>query len=301
MTEVVPPKPLIPGGWLRVIIFSLLYVITIFLVYKAAFTILEDRGMIQKPEDLSQLLYGDLLWLTVLAGLIIAVLLVYIFRRFIDRDSFSSLGFSTDGYGSDAISGFFLAPAILGLGSLILFLSGNLKWMDIDFDPSSLFISLGIFAMVAFSEELVFRGYILNNLMGSFNKWVALCISAFIFALFHLNADNISFLPVADLFLGGLLLGINYIYTKNLWFAFFLHLSWNYFQGPLLGFKVSSLPVQSLLQSELKGSPLLTGGGFGFEGSFIDTALTVSALLILFLIYEKKSRAESSLKIKIVP
>lgn len=293
MTEALPPKPLIPGGWLRVLIFTLLYVISIFLVYKTVFTVLENRGIIQKPEDAFQLLYGDFLWLTTLAGLIIALLLVYIFRRFVDRDSFSSLGFSMDGYGSDAITGFFLGPAILGLGSLALFLSGNLKWMDIDFDPPSLFISLGIFVMVALSEELVFRGYILNNLMCSLNKWLALGISAVIFALFHLSADGISFLPVTNLFLGGLLLGINYIYTKNLWFAVLLHLSWNFFQGPLLGFKVSSLAVHSLLQSELKGSPLLTGGGFGFEGSFIDTALTASVLLILFLVYEKKFRPES--------
>jgi uncharacterized protein len=293
MSEAVQKHPLIAAGWLRVLIFSFLYIVSVFLVYTAEAEIVTSNGMASangKQADPELLLNGDLLWLTVLAGSVLAFLLVYILRRFIDRDSFSSLGFSTEGWGSDAITGFFLAPAILGTGSLILFLTGNLKWMDIDFDAGNLFISLGIFILVAFSEELIFRGYILNNLMCSFNRWVALVISALLFALAHLNAESLNFLPLANLFIGGLLLGINYIYTKNIWFAICLHLSWNFFQGPLLGFKVSSQSIHSLLQTELKGSPLLTGGGFGFEGSFIATALTLTAFLILYLTYKRKYR-----------
>jgi uncharacterized protein len=235
---------------------------------------------------------GDFLWLAALTGLIISLSIVFLFRKFIDRETFASIGFETDGYSSDAITGFFLAPAILGIGSLILFSSGHLNWVDIDFNGTGLFITLGIFIMVAFSEELVFRGYILNNLMQSFNKWIALAISALLFSLAHLNADSIGFLPIANIFLAGILLGINYIYTKNLWFSILLHLSWNFFQGPLLGFKVSGLSIQTLLQIELKGDALLTGGEFGFEGSFINTALMIAAILILYLIYEKKNKEQ---------
>ena len=84
------------------------------------------------------------------------------------------------------------------------------------------------------------------------------------------------------------LLGINYIYTKNLWFGILLHFSWNFFQGPLLGFEVSGLPLQSLLQHDIQGSELLTGGKFGFEGSLVATVLLTMAIVILAWVYEKK-------------
>jgi len=293
MTEIVRKRPLIRPGWLRVLIFSSFYAISVLFTFKAAAEMLESTGLTDrggKKTDPALLLNGDLLWLTVLTGLLLAFLVVYIFRRFVDRESFVSLGFDTEGWGNEALTGFFLAPALLGLGSLILFASGNLKWMDFDFDPGNLFIEMGIFIMAAFSEEIIFRGYILNNLMSSFNRWVALFISSVLFALAHFSAEGIGFLPLVNLFLGGLLLGINYSYTKNIWFAIFLHFSWNFFQGPALGFKVSSSTFHSLLQTELKGNPLITGGGFGFEGSFVYTALILSTLLILSFLYERKFR-----------
>jgi CAAX protease family protein len=299
MTEAVIKKPLIPFGWLRVLIFALFCFLSILFVSIPVGIIIamtrKDTGK-ENIADISNLMNGDFLWLSSLAGLLISLLFVFLFRKFVDRRTFASLGFSTDGYGSDAITGFFLAPAILGIGSLILFASGHLKWVDIDFNGTSLFISLGIFMMVAFTEELVFRGYILNNLMESFNKWIALAVSALLFSLAHLSADSIGFLPIANIFLAGILLGINYIYTKNLWFSFLLHLSWNFFQGPLLGYKVSGLNMQTLLQPELKGDVLLTGGNFGFEGSFFDTALMIAAILILYFIYEKKNKEVISMK-----
>lgn len=114
-------------------------------------------------------------------------------------------------------------------------------------------------ALVAFAEELVFRGYILNNLLQSMNKWTALIISSLLFTLFHLSNPDISLLALLNIFLSGLMLGINYIFTKNLWFAILLHFSWNFYEGPILGYKVSGLTLESLLQQELTGNPILTG------------------------------------------
>jgi membrane protease YdiL (CAAX protease family) len=91
-----------------------------------------------------------------------------------------------------------------------------------------------------------------------------------------------------NIFLAGILLGINYIYTKNLWFAILFHLSWNFIQGPLLGYKVSGVNLPSLLQTSMNGDLLLTGGDFGFEGSIFDLAITILTILILYLVYERK-------------
>jgi hypothetical protein len=144
-------------------------------------------------------------------------------------------------------------------------------------------------ALIAFSEEFVFRGYVLDNLMQSFpNKWVALVISSVLFAAFHFTSPEIYPLAFVNLFLAGLLLGANYIYTRNLWFSFFLHLSWNFFQGPILGFRVSGLVFPSLLVPETKGDLFITGGDFGLEGSILTTVTAFITLFLIIWAFERK-------------
>jgi membrane protease YdiL (CAAX protease family) len=128
---------------------------------------------------------------------------------------------------------------------------------------------------VAFMEELVFRGYLLNNLMQSVNKWLALLITALLFAVVHISNPDVTILPVLNVFVAGLLLGINYIYTKNLWFSIFFHFIWNVFQGPVLGYEVSGFDMPFILEQNLEGPALLTGGEFGFEGSIICLLLII--------------------------
>jgi membrane protease YdiL (CAAX protease family) len=135
----------------------------------------------------------------------------------------------------------------------------------------------------------VFRGYVLGNLMESFeNKWVALIVSSVLFAGFHFTSPGIYPLAFVNLFIAGGILGSNYIYTKNLWFSFFLHLSWNFFQGPLIGFRVSGLVFPSLLVAETKGDMTITGGDFGLEGSMLTTLTAVIAFFLLVWAFERK-------------
>jgi membrane protease YdiL (CAAX protease family) len=110
---------------------------------------------------------------------------------------------------------------------------------------------------------------------------VALVISSALFSLFHAANANVGVVALLNIFVAGFLLGINYVYTRNIWFAVCLHFSWNFFQGPVLGYEVSGLDLPSLLQQTLKGPGLLTGGEFGFEGSLI--CLLLNMLTCIFL------------------
>ena len=289
---------LVKQGWLRVVLFCIgvtiitALIVVFFVLPYALNSSWKDMNFPNGiPELLPKLLAGNFLWLVVALEFGVSVLGVVIFRAFVDRRSFSSLGLSPDGFGSESATGFFLGPALLGISAIGLFLSGHVKWMDLVFDGQSLAISLGSLVLVAFSEELVFRGYVLGNLLESFkNKWVALAISAGLFALFHIANPGMNSLAFANLFLAGLLLGVNYIYTKNLWFSFLLHLSWNFFQGPVLGFNVSGLHLPSLLVVWTKGDFLVTGGDFGLEGSILNTAVSLTAVLVLGWAFEWKYR-----------
>jgi membrane protease YdiL (CAAX protease family) len=142
--------------------------------------------------------------------------------------------------------------------------------------------------LVSFAEELVFRGYVLNNLMQSVPKEAALFTSAILFAIFHSLNPNFNLIAFINIFIAGMLLGVNYIYTRNLWFAIFFHFTWNFFQGPILGFEVSGLSLPSLLDQNLRGSILLTGGEFGLEASWLTTFATSLMAIALFFLFQRK-------------
>jgi membrane protease YdiL (CAAX protease family) len=311
MSDQAIKNPRIRQGWLRVVLFGCCFcLITLLIAIPAVLAVTDVRkeDLIADPvHTLSGLLAGNYLWLMLVLELIISLISVGIFRLFIDRRSLMSLGLEFDGYLTEAVTGLLMGPALLGIVALLLLFSGHLEWTDIVLDGNQLFISLGLMMLIAFSEELVFRGYILGNLLdtlapdsrtdtagrhnglsASTGKWIALSISAVLFAAFHFTNPGIHTLAFVNLFLAGMLLGINYIYTRNLWFSFLFHLSWNFFQGPLLGFRVSGLNLPSLLQAEPRGDLFITGGEFGLEGSILNTAVSLTALLVLAWAFGRK-------------
>lgn len=285
-------QPLIKQPWIRVLLFVITYLaISIVMSIVAETTIAAlklNNDASAGATDGQDVSGGKIMLIRVLLSVAASVLTVFFFRTLTDRQSFSSLGFNWNNHRPHAATGFFLGILLLGTGSFILIANKNLFWTNITLNVSQLFVGVGLMALVSLSEEIVFRGYILNNLLQSVNKWWALIMSALIFALFHMNNPGITFFAVLNVFLAGLMLGINYIYTRNLWFGLLLHFSWNFYQGPVLGYKVSGLNVQSLLQQELSGHPLLTGGSFGFEGSLLDGLLSLLTTFVLAMIYEKK-------------
>jgi membrane protease YdiL (CAAX protease family) len=247
-------------------------------------TVLTNAGteVIEKGE---QSIKSLLLTYTIMSLVFVGFALLM--KRFVEKQTIVSMGFQWKGHGSQAASGFFLALLILCTGSVILVLLKYLFFTGVQVDAGNLLYSLLLFMIVAFTEEIAFRGYILNNLMQSTNKWVALTITSVVFALFHFtNPSGDGLLPMLNIFVAGFLLGINYIYTRNLWFAIFLHFGWNFFQGPVLGYEVSGFAASGLFQQAMKGPALLTGGDFGFEGSLVCLILNILACIGLWRYYE---------------
>ncbi len=275
-------KPIIPQGWLRVVLFVVFY-FTLLFVISFMMGYFNRQNEAEKTTAVKGIPY-----LLFIINAIISFAAVWLFRKIIDRRSFDSLGFSIDKNGIHAGTGFFLGILLLCSGTCILYFTNNLQWTDISFNGNDLFISFGLMVIVAFYEEIVFRGYILNNLLESAGKWLALFISAIVFALAHMANPDFSIAGAVNIFLAGLLLGINYIYTKNLWFGIALHFTWNFVQGPVLGYEVSGTQLQSLLQHQVQGNELITGGKFGFEGSLVASLVCILAIAALALVYEKK-------------
>ena len=219
-------------------------------------------------------------------GLIPLALIIYTFRKYIDRKSISSMGFSLQNRTRDIVAGFLIAVILFVFGSLILVLLKAICLTYIGFDLTSFLLSLVLFTIVAFNEEILMRGYILNNLMGSTNKYLALLISAVIFSVLHGMNANVSLLALVNLMLAGIILGSTYIFTRNLWFPISLHLFWNFFQGPVLGYSVSGMKISSIFKVTLTGSDTVNGGQFGFEGSLVCTVLLIIAIALIMGYYQ---------------
>jgi len=263
------PQNSVMRPWLRVIVFLITYFVL--LTFLVGFIFIE-MGTIEAQSEL------DELYIIQIISLFTTCISVWFFRTFLDKKSFSSLGFTWKKWGQDFAVGFGLGFAVIALGTVILIFLGQLEITEITFDPAMLFAYFILFVITSLHEEILVRGYVLNNLMESMNKYWALVISAIVFTFFHALNPNINFLAVINLMLAGILLGIYYIHKQNLWFPIALHTSWNYSQGAIFGYEVSGIEFESLLQQNIGNVDWLTGGYFGFEGSALLSVLLVGTI-----------------------
>ena len=287
--------PAIKWGWLRAVLFLLANAIASTIVIGVTFLIImivkgvDLTTLMTDPARINESITPNDRTILQLAGFLAMLLMVWIFRRFIDRKSILSLGFKFKGYAADLIWGLSLGAVLIIFGSLILMITGNLSIAEYRIDLLSLSISLFLFVVVALNEEIMFRGYVLSNFCESVNKYLALAITSALFMAVHLGNPNLSLLAVINLFLAGIVLGIYYIHKQNLWLPIGMHLTWNYFQGPVFGFEVSGTTEQSIIVQNLQGNELLTGGDFGLEGSLLATAGIILIALFLHLKYKKSA------------
>ena len=267
-------------GWQRVLLIIIPFVIVLMLFQLLGLLL---AGI--APEDASanlSTLQNIILTACSLAG---TVLLVWVFRKYIDRESFTDIGLYTSKRGFDIILGILTGLILVGLGFVILLGLKSIEIRKVEYDVPEILWNIVLFVLVSFNEEILMRGYVLNNLMLSMNKYVALLVSSIAFAALHLANPHFSLITFVTILLSGLLLGISYIFTRNLWFPIALHFSWNFFQGPVFGFNVSGHDSYSLIGQYRPKDDLLNGGLFGFEGSLLAVGFLLLATGIIWKIY----------------
>jgi len=272
---------------------SILKIIIPYLVIDAVFHIvgglimgLDLRHMQMAGQTTAQL------FVTCFMGMVGTVAVVWLFTTKVDKKSFISIGFDKTNMVKDIALGLAMGFVIMLSGFSILVLTNQLQFVDIKFNALNLVYSVGIFVFVAVNEEVFTRGYILRNLAISFNKYVALVVSALIFSLMHLGNPNINLVGLSIIFLSGLVLGLPYLYTRNLWFPIALHISWNFFQGPIFGFNVSGLNLYKLIETKYATPNNWNGGEFGFEGSILAIFFLLAALTVIHFLFKNRKSVE---------
>ena len=218
------------------------------------------------------------------------ILVVFVFRRFIDRRPLMTLGLALNGrYVRDLAAGILWGIALMSSVFLVVYVAGGVTITGVQLPWGTLATLAIIMILVGINEELYVRGYLLTSFMESTNKYVALLITSLIFSASHLFNPNWTLIGLANIILAGLLLGIYFVHRRNLWFPIGLHFSWNFFQGAVFGSQVSGVPTPSILQTEVVGSELLTGGEFGFEASLVATAAIGVSIILAHLIYRPRA------------
>ena len=276
--------PRIKHGWLRAVLFfiSFFIIVTLFdLVGIAIVSLLTEYSFKEYISDTALLMENKMMLLMMVCQLVGTLFTVWLFQRYINREPFSSIGIEFNGYEDDFIFGLLIGFGLIVMGFSILIIFNFISIASLQFSFIDQLFYLCLFAVVSLNEEIAMRGYILQNLSSSFNKYIALAMSSLVFMIMHIGNPNMSAIPLFNLFLAGLFLGIYCIHRKNLWFPIGAHFTWNYFQGPVLGFEVSGNEVNSLFIQRLDGSDLITGGQFGFEGSIILTTFMIIGIIYL--------------------
>lgn len=273
-------------GWSRVLMLIIPY---IFIV--GAFQLL---GSVIAGANLSQKQHTAYEYVVIsIFDCIGTFLVLYIFMKYVDKEKFVKLGFHTKNKLKDFIVGNLLGFISISVGFVILLYFNEIIFEKFFFNKEDMFNSIVLFAIVAVVEETLFRGYILKNLLLSFNKYVAIIISSVLFALAHGANPNLNPIGLIDLFLAGVLFGIPYVYTKNLWLVIALHFSWNFFQTHF-GFNVSGQDFYSLIETSIITENHLNGGYFGFEGSILAVISEVLLIVLFFMYYEKRKNKNLS-------
>jgi membrane protease YdiL (CAAX protease family) len=128
-----------------------------------------------------------------------------------------------------------------------------------------------LFALAAFLEEFLFRGYLFQTLIQGVTFLPATLIFAVLFALAHLRNPNVTPVGLVNIALAGIWLSFAYMKTRRLWLPFALHLSWNFTQTTVFGFPTSGLEMgrRKIVDSVVSGPDWITGGTFGPEGGVL--------------------------------
>lgn len=285
-----PDEDRLRAGWRLLLQFLILiFVSTIFA--------LPFVGMLVQPDQGGTSFY-------LVNGLVTAIpvtISVYLARRWLDRRAFLDLGLRWDGLAAQDL---FLGFGLTGLMFVIIYvLESSLGFLQFEAfawqeQPLSVVLQGVLLMLLAYvftgwGEELLFRGYWLQNLIEGSNIPWAVVISSTVFALAHLLNPNPSVGAVLGLIAGGLFFAYAYLRTRRLWLPIGIHIGWNFFEGVIFGFQVSGTQPFRLIQQTVSGPEIITGGAFGPEaGLILLPALLLGLAVIHIYTRNRKARHE---------
>ena len=221
----------------------------------------------------------------------VVVAVLWFTARFIDRRRFDDYGLRLDRqWGTDLGFGLALGAALQAAVFTVGVAAGWFRLTGV-FVADGSFLGamvalLALFLAVGVYEELLARGWLLTNLVEGFGFFgdrvavaCAVLISSGLFGAVHLGNPGASVLSATIITFAGVFLALGYVLTGELAIPIGVHISWNFFQGPVFGFGVSGISIPaSVVAVEPVGPALVTGGAFGPEGGILGVAAVATGI-----------------------
>jgi hypothetical protein len=218
---------------------------------------------------------------TIYSGYIVVLLSIicstFLSTKLLDKKTFLSIGlYIKHGTKRELLSGAFLSLIMISTIFLFELFFGFIKISIKSLNFQSIldisFQGLLLYLIIAFNEELLFRGYMFQKLMEGTNKIVSIIFLSIIFSGLHLFNPEINVIAIINIMIASIWFSLAFITTLSLWMPISMHFIWNYFEGVIYSFPVSGIVNNpSFFYLDQFGPDWLTGGNFGPEGGIITT------------------------------
>lgn len=207
----------------------------------------------------------------------------WLYVRYVERRGLTELG--TVNAWREFSLGFLVGFGLFSLVIAILWILDVYRVDGVNFVLISLIGALVGAFVSAFAQELIFRGVIYRITEEWLGTWWAIAISALLFGLIHLSSAGATIFSALGVALqAGVLLAAAYALTHRLWMAIGLHMAWDFANDGIFGVGVagqSGQALHGLLQANLSGPRLLTGGTVGIEASVVALVIVLIAAILM--------------------
>jgi membrane protease YdiL (CAAX protease family) len=207
-------------------------------------------------------------------------------RRFLDRQRpLVSLGLDFRRAALPALWGCLTGVLVNATAYLLIVATGGMKpafGVLTLTAPGGLVFAAALLLGTSAVEELGFRGYPVKVMDEQWSRWGAVLLTSALFAVCHCVNPSVNPVGMINIFLAGVILALIYLKSGSLWAAIGFHFGWNFAEGPLLGSAVSGYDnFPTLLTNTASGPNIVSGGGFGVEGSILTTAVAGAVIVLL--------------------
>ncbi|MGG2933013.1 type II CAAX endopeptidase family protein [Bacillus pacificus] len=216
-----------------------------------------------------------------------AILILFIWIRFVEKRPFSSIGFWKEKWMRKYLKGALIGFVFISIPVILLLLMGSVK-LQVQHITSTVIVgilgSLIAFLIQGATEEIIVRGWLFPVLSIRSRIWVGIIVTSFLFGFLHLLNPGITILSISNIILVGVYAALYVLKEDGLWGICAWHSIWNWAQYNVYGFAVSGTNVYStpIFKSITNGPEMLHGGTFGIEGSIITTIMLSIASIVLW-------------------
>ena len=282
----VDQRNILRSGW-RFVVFLTTFIFLAITLNEVLYGALTALGIPLKQGSITAFVVVGFIWL------IPALLVGWLCGKFLEGLPFRALGaWFTSNWLSHLLLGLVIGALSVGFAVMIAMAFGGLSFeFNTSYDEAAIFrtmlFSFLVFAVRAALEEAIFRGYVFQTFSRAGLSWLAIILTSVPFSLVHLDNPSATTAAALNTVLAGIWFGVAYLKTRDLWFVWGIHLTWNWVQGAVFGIEVSGLTditAAPLLKEIDKGPTWLTGETYGIEGGIACTiAIVVSTVAIHFL------------------